>query len=315
MPPLLSAECASPFAGRRVLVTGVSGFLGRHIALQGAKAGVEIHGISRRAGPDGIVSHSIDLTDRSAIAAAVQKIQPHGVIHCAAPGVAFGTVPFDEMLRIAVESTVALFLACEPFKPAMVHVGTGYEYAVSDRLMDETAPIIPSATQYGAAKAASAAIAGLFVDRLRTMIMRPFYIYGPGAAGRLPSTIIQNARSGEAMKLSPGEQVRDFIHIDDCAACLWTALAQAPEEAGVDIYNVGSGQPITLRTFIEAIGSELTHHGIKLDAVFGAVPYRSGEPMVSAPDTGKLMKNLSWRPRVSLEQGVADLVQSELREA
>jgi nucleoside-diphosphate-sugar epimerase len=144
------------------------------------------------------------------------------------------------------------------------------------------------------------------------MLLRPFQIYGAGeAARRLGPMLIAKARAGERVELTAGEQRRDFLHVDDCASCMWTALAKASEAAGITTLNIGSGTAISLRQFIEAVADELRRHGFAPDLALGALPYRAGEPMASLPDTSRLAATLGWRPRISLAQGIADLVAAE----
>ncbi len=298
-----------------MLLTGASGFLGWHAALQGVAAGVEVHCLGRSPGPAGTRFHLTDLTNREAVAACVAEVAPEGVIHCAAPGVSYGSMSFAEMLEVAVGGSEALYAACaaQDTPPAVVHVGSGFEYAPSDLPVPEGWPIVPASSLYGAAKAASTAIAGGFADRLRIMLLRPFHIYGAGESERrLGPHIIARTKAGDRVELTAGEQRRDFLHVDDCARCLWTALAQAPQTAGLTTLNLGSGTAIPLRAFIEALADELGRSGMPADLVFGALPYRANEPMVSLPDTSRVMATLAWRPRISLEQGIEDLVKAEL---
>ncbi len=310
-----ATDAAAAFAGQRVLLTGASGFLGRHVADQGIAAGVQIHALGRSPGPAGSVFHPADLADADAVGAQVVAIAPQAVIHCAAPGVRFGTMRLAEMLAVSALGSDALYAACAALEipPATVHVGSGFEYEPGDVPHDERQPIVPSGSEYGAAKAAASAVAGAYADRLPIMLVRPFHIYGAGeAAQRLGPQIIAQARAGKRIDLTAGEQRRDFLHVDDCARCLWAALAAAPQTPALVTLNLGSGETIALRHFVEQLAAELAAHAVHADLAFGALPYRAHEPMVSLPDTSKIRELLDWRPRISLAQGIADLVRAEI---
>jgi nucleoside-diphosphate-sugar epimerase len=173
--------------------------------------------------------------------------------------------------------------------------------------------VVPSSSHYGAAKAAAACAAGAFADRLPLTLLRPFHIYGAGeAARRLGPFLIAKARAGEPVELTACVQLRDFLHVDDCAAMIWAALAACGEGPGLEVMNLGSGQPIALRKFVDAVVAELVRHGVKADCRIGALPYRAAEPMVSLPDLTRWNAAGLRAARISLEAGVADLVAVEL---
>ena len=312
---LLDAEAARPFAGQRVLLTGASGFLGGHMARQALAAGVELHMLGRSAGPAGTAHHQADLTDRTAVARAVAAARPQAVIHCAAPGVAYGSMELAGMLSITVGGTEALLDACAALDqpPRVALLGSGFEYAPGDRPVAEDWPIEPSASQYGTAKAAAARAAEGFSDRLPLTLLRPFHIYGAGEAPRrLGPYLIAQACAAAPVELTACEQQRDFLHVDDCGAMIWAALAAAGEAPGLEVLNLGSGQPITLRAYVDLVLAELARHGVTAQCRIGALPYRAGEPMVSLPDPARWQAKGLRTARIPLEAGVADLVRTEL---
>ena len=312
---LLDAAAAAPFAGQRVLLTGASGFLGWQVARQGLAAGAEVHCLGRSPGPEGTQHHAADLTSCEDVNRAVTASCPQFVIHCAAPGVAYGSAKLAGMLAVAVLGTEALLDACASLddRPRVVLLGSGFEYSPADHAVTEGWPIVPAGSHYGAAKAAAAATAGAFADRLPMTLLRPFHIYGAGEAERrLGPFLIAEAVAGRPVDLTACEQQRDFLHVDDCAAMLWAALGSMGSAPGLDLCNIGSGQPIKLRSFIEALVAELAAHGVSADCRIGALPYRAAEPMVSLPDMTRWQARNLRAARIALASGVADLVTQEL---
>ena len=312
----LSIDTALPLRGARILVTGASGFIGNHLARQAIGAGLDLHVLARR--PLDMPSttiHLADLRDRSAVSAAIKSAQPDIVLNLASPGVAFGTADFQEMVSALVLGAEALLSACSelPGPVHVVHVGTGFEYSDCDRPLLENDPVIPSASRYGAAKAAASALVGGFRGILPITLLRPFNIYGAGdTAPRLAQFIVASARRGEPIKVSPCEQVRDFLHVDDFCRLAWLAAQRPPAANELFVCNAGSGEPRPLRDYVEALAIALRAKGLHAQPEIGALPYRPGEPMLAVPDLARLRAAYDWQAQVSLADGVADYVEWEL---
>lgn len=312
---LIDTAAAAPFARRRVLLTGASGFLGHQVARQGLAVGVDLHALGRSPGPGGVTFHQADLTEAGQIARVIQEIVPEAIIHCAAPGVAYGSMTYPEMLAVAEGGNRALYGACATLTrpPRIVHVGSCFEYAPSSEPVDEDWPLEPVPKTYGAAKVAASRVAQAFADRLPIVLLRPFHVYGAGeAVQRLGPFLIGEARAGRTVPLTACEQCRDFLHVDDCAAMLWDGLARMPGSPGLTCRNLGSGHAIALREVVLALTEELASNGIAADCQIGALPYRDGEPMVSLPDIARWIADGGRPARVSLVEGIADLVRAEL---
>lgn len=307
----LSTKVTADFRGRRVLVTGASGFVGGHIARQGVAGGVEVFAMGRRPGPAGTIFCEADLCDPGAVRAAVQAARPEAILHFASPGVAYGTADFGTIVAALVTGGEALLAAaCDlELPPHFVQIGSGLEYAAQDRPIMETDPIVPSCSPYGAAKAAAAAVLGGYAGRLPITLLRPFNLYGAGdTAPRIGGQIVDAALLGESFALSAGEQLRDFLHVDDFGALVWEVAAQARSRCEFAVLNAGSGVPRPLRDYCTGIGSALQAAGVACALELGAKPYRQDEPMMAIPDLTRLFGAVRWRPQIDLSAGIADFV-------
>ena len=127
---------------------------------------------------------------------------------------------------------------------------------------------------------------------------------------RLLPYIVRNARVGSPVEVTACEQIRDFIYVRDLASLFWRALECSPANGQLRILNVGSGSPVPLRVFVCTVAQVLQEEGVRAQVKFGARPYRAGEPMYYAADTGLMATILGNPPVTPLEVGVRDTVES-----
>jgi CDP-paratose synthetase len=138
---------------------------------------------------------------------------------------------------------------------------------------------------------------------LRFVNLKMEHFYGPNDdPSKFTTYVIRNClRNMPSLKLTSGEQMRDFIFIDDVVSAYETLIKNMDLlDAGFIEYGVGSGASIRLRDFVLRV-HELTASTTNLE--FGAVPYRSNELMCSQADTTGLQA-LGWTPRIDLLEGL-----------
>ena len=185
-------------------------------------------------------------------------------------------------------------------------VGTGSqaEYGPLNRRISEGDPLSPT-NLYGAAKV-SAWACGEVQGRQAGMEMiwaRVFSTYGPGdEAGWMLTDVIGSLLKREIPQLTRGEQIWDYLYIEDAAKAL-LALAVVPGVAGV--FNLGSGQARPIREIV-TMARNLIDPALPLD--FGAIPYRPDQVMHLEADIAKLTQATGWRPEVPLEVGLGNLI-------
>ena len=294
-------------AGSRVLLTGATGFLGRHILAGLRGSGAEVVAARRRPPdePDAEVAwRRADLLDAAACRALIAEIRPTHLIHSAwmaVPGQFWASPDNAEWLKAGI-ALVDAFGAAGGRR--FVGLGTCAEYDwAAGRFSEDSTPALAS-TPYGKAKAALEAAADALAARhgLSAAWGRIFLPYGPGDAPErlIPSVLAAIARR-EAVNLSDGTQVRDFIFAPD-AADLILRLAAGAEEG---IFNVGTGIGVSVREAVERVaalagGADLLR--------FGALPNRGGEPDRLVADMTKATRILGWKPRHDLAAGLAETV-------
>jgi UDP-glucose 4-epimerase len=295
----------STFRGRRCLVTGAYGFIGAALTRFLSQAEAEIFKPSRV---------ELDVADAVAVDAYVRKCAPEFVFHLASEGVS-RTVPLEKLLRSNVRGACNLVSALGrlALPPRVILLGSGFEYAAKDGLIIETDAVRPF-SDYGASKAEACALVRQEGMSLPMTWVRLFNVYGPGEPeARLLPYLVSRAVQGLPIEVTAAEQRRDFTYVDDVAEGLMRLALRLPSDASWEIYNLGSGQDIRLRDFIEEAVTALRERGINPDVRFGAKPYRPGEPMKYLPDLSKLHRHLGWAPTTPLANGMRASVAALLR--
>lgn len=223
----------------------------------------------------------------------VTDFAPDAIVHTAC---AYGRTGESaiEVLDANVRFGVALLdaaLADPGKRTVFINTGTVLEPGVSLYAL--------SKLQFSAWGAATAAD---HRDRLTFIDVRLQQMYGPGDdITKFTTRVLESCRNNDTrLALTPGDQRRDFIHIDDVVHAYDTILGRRDEFAFSDTIDVGSGQAVRMRDFVEMV-KRLTASSIQLD--FGAVPYRPSEAMLCVADTRRLT-SLGWRLRFDLESGL-----------
>lgn len=122
------------------------------------------------------------------------------------------------------------------------------------------------------------------------MVVRPGNLFGPGQnKGKFIPYVIEQLKRGEPLKVSPCEQKRDFIYVDDFAGAIYGLLDNSEKCVG-EIVNVSSGSSVSLKEIIEFYKTEL-HSTSEIH--YGALPYRENEAMDLRCDIGKLNSIIS----------------------
>lgn len=296
----------SLLAGRRILVTGATGFLGTHLTRALVHADAAVHTFVRQArGSDGrIHQHIGDLTDAPSIRAAVRSAKPDVVFHLAA----YGTTPVQadtaQMRAVNVGGVQHLWAAAERWPCRIVQTGSSGEYAGKSGALTEADSCQP-ASPY----AATLHEAVMFSrdHALRTgrelVVLRPFGPYGPDdRPARLVPYVIDALLNDRRVWVTAGEQRRDYSYVDDHVTAL-LAAATVPLVETARVYNIGSGSPIRVRTLVEAIVAAVGEPLIdRVD--FGAVPYRSDDLTDRYADVTAARRDLGYAPTVSLAEGL-----------
>lgn len=300
-------------AGRRVLVTGAAGFLGSHLVPRLIEEGAEVCVLDQ---PN---ARRWGLFERTHLAASLRTdvrtlAEPvhdgslgdiDAIFHLAAVGVTGDVSDLRQLVTGNIDGTLAVLLAAQRLKSRLVYCGSCFEYGSGDRWSEDALPA--PTTEYGAAKTAGWLLANAFARRtsLEVISLRPFTMYGPmEPPGRLVPSVVRHALAGRAIDLTPGDQLRDFVFVDDAVEAF---VAAATTDAAVGgTFNVCTGTAVTVRDVVHRV---LQCTGSRSEARFGALSYRPTELAVLSGDPTHAAQVLGWRARVSLEDGLARTVE------
>ena len=292
----------------RVLVTGATGFIGRHILerLQGAGYD-EIHAACRRppAGEPGAVRwHAADLRDSATATSLITEVRPSHLLHAAwiaTPGAYLQAAENLDWLAAGLALARAFG---EAGGERFVGVGSSAEYAPGETPCREDETPIRPASLYGQCKAACwlAIEAAARHHGFTAAWGRVFLPYGPGdPPQRLIPSVLAALRRGEAIETSHGRQIRDFVFAPDVAALLVGLLGCSEPGA----FNIGSGQGIAVRAVIEALADLFEARELLR---FGARPLATGEPMLLTADMTKIRRAVSGGEPLSFPVGLARII-------
>jgi GDP-4-dehydro-6-deoxy-D-mannose reductase len=300
---------------RRLVVTGVDGFVGRHLARIAAESGLDVFGISRNPEPDpDLLSTLAGYTG-----ADLRQEWPQGlpqdadVIHLA--GLAAVGPSFDRPQDYIAGNSAIVTNMCEGlvasgFTGRVVGVSTGAVYAQKEGEDPRTErDAVAYTSPYVVSKILVENLLAYYSRRgLRTVVARPFNHIGPhqGPGFLLPDLLRQLRTSPPDRPLRVGnlETRRDYTDVRDVARA-YVALATAPELTH-DVYNVASGSSHSGLEILEALSAALGRPTPPLEVDESLI--RATDPPIIVGDASRLRSDTGWSPTVPFAATIADTV-------
>lgn len=288
---------------KRVLLTGGTGFIGRPCLQELLARGFEVHALSRkplRDCGDGIVWHTLDLFDASAVDRLIEQLRASHLLHLAWDTTHRLYWTSAENLRW-VQASLDLFQAfVRHGGRRAVFAGTCAEYDWSHGYCCERATPLSPSTLYGSCKHALRLMVEAFASQHDVSCAwgRLFFLFGPHEQPqRFVPSVIRAMLAGQPAACTHGRQLRDFLFTADAASALATLLDS-------DLHgpvNIASGEPIALKDVALRIGEHLDRPDLVQLGRLAAPP---GEPPVLLANVSRLASELSWSPRFSLDEGL-----------
>jgi nucleoside-diphosphate-sugar epimerase len=291
---------------KRLLFTGAGGFIGRRAVPYLLERGFEVHAVDvRPLELPGCSVHTANLLDASEAHRVIEEVRPTHLLHLAWY-VEHGKFWTSLDNTRWVEASIALLREFGASGGERVlTAGTCAEYETGHALCIEDETPCRPATLYGASKYALSVLQSAMCRQMgiRSAWGRVFFLYGPGEPERkLISSVITSLLRSETAATTHGEQLRDFLHVEDVAKALVSVLDSDAEGA----VNIGSGQPVTQRYVVETIARLIGRPELLR---LGAIPANVDEPERLIPDVTRL-RATDFRPRHTLESGLRDMIAS-----
>jgi len=320
----------------KYLITGVTGFVGSHLAEACQKRGIPTVTIARSTSdlrwPQQFGCQVVqgDLSDPASIRQAMEGVNV--VIHSAAKVGDWG--PVEDFRQINVQATALLLEEAKQRKvDRFVHVSSLGVYEARDHFdTDETTPP-PKQHMDGYTQTkmeAEAVVTGFFnTQKVPTVILRPGFVYGTRDRTVLPK-LLENLKKGIVRYLGSGEQQMNTIHVDNIVQAVFLAI-ENPKAVG-QIYNLTDDEVVTKKRFMETVADAAglpkpTKHvplGVakmmaKLVEGFARMRGAKQAPILTQGrikflglnlgfSCAKLKRELGYDPKVKFAQGMPDSV-------
>ncbi len=293
---------------RTCLVTGAAGFLGSRVVSEFASAGYRVTGAGRETDPgdsdDELDSYCCTDLPSDTFVALLEAEQPDVLVHTA------GTASVAESMTRPLEdfagSVGVLVEVLDAVRrhaadARLVFMSSAAVYGNPTSLpVREDAPLRPL-SPYGHHKVLAEMLLGEYRDifGVGSVSLRIFSAYGSGLRRQILWDVCEKAMSGEVRLFGTGEETRDFIHAQDVASAARIVAEKAPMTG--EAYNVATGVETTIRGLSERIASCVAP-GVPVEF---SGEQRPGDPVRWRADISKIAE-LDFRPRVSLDQGIAE---------
>lgn len=294
---------------KKILLTGATGYIGKFVLDFLISKDYEVHALVSSKIPDisakNLFCHTVDLLDKNKTAELIGDIKPSDLLHLA------WYVKHGRFWNAAenldwVGATLNLAKAfAENGGQRMVFAGTCYEYdhTTNEPLSEKSSRLYPN-TLYGTAKLSTNLTLEKYcrINNISYACGRPFFIFGGDEnENRLIASVILSLLRNQPAKTSHGNQIRDFIFIEDLAEG-FVALLESDVTGSV---NIASGKGVKLKEIIETIAEIIGKPELLR---IGEIPSSETEPPVIIADVSRLKNEVGFDKAYDLREKLSETI-------
>jgi len=292
---------------RTVLVTGATGFIGRHCLPALRERGFKVHIVTtNQSAPvqEHITMHHVNLLEPGSASALCAAVAPSHLLHLAwytEPGRFYTSTKNVDWVRASIELLQAF---ASSGGTRVVATGTCAEYDWNRQWCREAETSLHPDSLYGVCKLALCSILNSYAAQagLEAAWARVFFTYGPNEhPDKLISSVILSLLNDKTAVCSQGNLERDYLHVTDVASALVSILDSNISGA----INVGSGEAVSLGHLTDLIAQKLGKEHL---LVCNSNSEKTEAARVVA-DVSRLKDELNWKPHVSVESGLASTIE------
>jgi GDP-4-dehydro-6-deoxy-D-mannose reductase len=293
---------------RRILITGASGFVGRHLTAALAAAY-----------PDtALLTHPIDVRDRDMVAAVVQEASPDVCIHLAAVSTVRGAErDEDHAWQVNLHGTLHVARAMLRHAPdcLMLFISSADAYGYSFHTgipVTEDVALAPISTYAASKAAADLALGSMAAHGLRCVRLRPFNHTGPGQSEQFVVAAFARQIARIAAGLQPPllevgniDTRRDFLDVRDVCSAYLACIKQAAALAPGTILNLGSGHA---RKIGDILAEMQGLAGVTLEVRVDPTRVRKSDVASACGNATLVRESLGWAPAIPWQRTLQDVL-------
>ncbi len=294
-----------------VLLTGGAGFIGANLIRELLRLKYEVSLILKKSSNlwrikdvlHGVKIYYVDLLSRDKLTKIVNEVNPTFITHLAIYSHYRNQTDAEKMIEVNIKGTLNLLLASKNVDyKIFINTGSSSEYGIKNKPIDESSLLNPISF-YAATKASATLLCHAFAREYKKPIvtLRPFSVYGQyEEKDRFIPTAIKAIFKNKPIRITPGNQRRDFIYIKDIVDIYIKVMNKGKKLSG-QILNMGTGIEHTNDEVVQLL-FKVSGRKVKIEK--GAYPIRAWDTQHWVADISKTKKLLNWKPNNTLFEGL-----------